>query len=277
MMFTLFRKASDQELKRLESLSDRSISIAAAWELTRRALLEADERGVSFKEPIERFIRFTEDRLGETAPARWADGFRGAVVTDQKAIVFPTAVGSELYRDLSIDATLDGQPVAICGSISPAEVGIVAHPQGLAMRSKGEVTPLNRQLIKHLCYHNNRSTILHSKDGIFAALYTQLWHPYRVLRLDDDANEHPWQCRVWAGGSQVTAGGSGFYHFVTMVERDQELFVYGVTYLSGYVEGFRKRDGVCILRFGTFWGELPPRLGTSRAKREMPTDEGPTR
>ena len=39
LVFALCRKTSDEELTCLERMSDRSISLAAAWEHTRRSLL----------------------------------------------------------------------------------------------------------------------------------------------------------------------------------------------------------------------------------------------
>ena len=96
-------------------------------------LARAYEYGLPLNEHLEQFVRFAKSRLGDDTPNFRVDGLKGATVTDQKVVTFVKTVGSELYRDLWLDATVDGKALAICGSISPSNVAVVPHGQGVAM------------------------------------------------------------------------------------------------------------------------------------------------
>jgi hypothetical protein len=276
LVFALCHKASDEELTGLQRMSDRSISLAAAWEHTRRSLVSAYERGQPLDEHLESFVRLATSRLGNDIPRFWIDGIKSAIVTDQKLVTFVKPVGGELYRDMRLNATVDGDTMEICGAISPSNAAIVVHGQGLAIELNGQLRPMSRQLVDRLRHGRTRLVVLPSKEGFFAALHGDLWHPYNLVRSESEGHDPPWRSRVLAGGSEVTAQGTGFYHSVALVEQDQELFVFGVAYHATYVEGFRKSDGTCTLRFGTFWGVLPPQLDTSQRQPDTPPEQCPT-
>ncbi len=276
LVFALCRMASDEELTVLQRMSDRSVSLAAAWEHTRRSLVSAYERGQPLDEHLESFVRLATSRLGNDIPRFWIDGIKSAEVTDQKLVTFVKPVGGELYHDIRLHVTVDGNALEICASISPSNAAIVVRDQGLAIEMDGQLRPMSRQLVDRLRHGPTRLVVLPSKEGFFAALHGDLWYPYNLVRSVSEGHDLPWRSRVLAGGSEVTAQGTGFYHSVALVEQDQELFVFGVAYHATYVEGFRKSDGACTLRFGTFWGVLPPRLDTSQRKPNTPPEQGPT-
>lgn len=256
----LCRKATDDELGQLRGISDRSIGLAAAWELARRALLESQRASTHSDATLRHFIRFAEQRLGTTAPAEWVDGILAAEVTSQHLIVFPPGNRTGSYHTVSLESVVDGRPLAIIGKLAPKGIQIIHDRDSAAVQfPSGKTIALTQKLANHLNADDQHLSVLESSDCACFALHNDLWHPYRVLRVGNQGTSIPWQCDVWAAGSSLTAGGSGFYHRVTMVQTTEELLVFGVSYISIYVEGFRVSDQRCTLRFGTFWGALDDR------------------
>ncbi len=254
LIFVLCRNASDEDLEGLKTVSDRSLALAAAWEQTRQSLIEGHKRGVSSEKALRCFLGFVESRLGDVVPSHWAKAILSADVTSQELILFPRKDRIEPYRDVSLDSKVDGKAVSIRGKVSPRCAAIVHDGQSLAIQLNGRRTPLISQLIKHMSNKDQQLTILRTRCGVFAALHRNGFNPYDLVRVNRNEHNHSWSCKVWAAGNLLTLQGGGVYHWVTMVEKNNELLVFGVSPVSAYVEGFRISDAVCTLRFGTLYG-----------------------
>ena len=254
----LCRSASHEELKRLRSLSERSLALAAAWEQTRRSLVSDSSGPANTSDAsLREFLRFVRLRLDADVPSQWADGILSAAVTSRESVTFAFGKSRHSpYKAIPAARVVAGRPAAMTGKVFPGSVAIVRSQDRPAIQiDDGRTILLPKEVIDHMQGAPYHLSVLASTDGAFVALHTYTWHPYRVLWIGRDNKSAPWQCEVWAAGNSWTTGGTGFCHWVTMVETDNELLVFGSSDISMYIEGFRKSDGTCVLRFGTFWGE----------------------
>jgi len=255
LIFSLFQGESPDVLETLKSLSDPSIALAAAWRGTRGEIERRYRQGVG-EQSRKLFLSFVGRRLAVPVPREWASAILRATVSSQQIASCPKPDGTSPYRSVSMDLVSKGQDIKIRGRIRPGSAVISRKGNELTVSLKGHRCPLPLQVVKYLSCDYRQLSICESKHGVLYALHTSAWYPFDLIFVDRANARHSWKARVWAGGGELTMGGSdrGEYHWVSIVPKDEEVFVFGVSSVSIYVEAFRLSDGACTMRFGTLYG-----------------------
>ena len=248
---TLFAGAAESRLARLKANDEDRIAIYAAWEQVLRAnpTDPAIEKGVQpTATSLARFVGFVEGRLRVETPGWWQQHLQSALLFHQHVPEFrllQEVTDQNLGLDRRFSAGLKVMP----------EIEIDQNLEGHVVVKKGA----DSCIVDKDVMRDAQST--HSVDSLAAAfadgtgyvgLHASVPWPYRLYAIDQKTGTEFWRAEVWAYGDSFSGAGNGGYHLVEIVVIDDDaVAIFGGGIECMYIEIFKRKDGLPLLRFGT--------------------------
>jgi hypothetical protein len=250
---TSFREASADRLSQLTKHDDRGTALRAAWEqATRRRVKTGDSWHIEAT-GVERFLGFAEGRLHVCLPDWWQRRILSVRIDDAGRTDFLRGEDA-IYQKSDLGRFYCGRDLTV--KRYRARVRLAS---GVASES----IPYDRflKLVES-------ATVIGPSDGLAASFSTDRWFlaihsivcgPYRLVCLQRKTGRVLWTQDVWAGGCPypMLSGMDSYdylgwqFHWVGIVHKAQELFVFGIGAGAAYVEGFETSDGRTLFRFST--------------------------
>ena len=234
----LFKKVGDAGLRKLKLHGDDSIALQAAWQEVELSTPLKASPGTEIvdRKKLEDFLKFMESRCRCKSPAWWKEGMLHAVVNKRYNISVPTP-NPDIYHDgiddlkCPLDTTLTRSGNKLMLSIGNESIEL---PDALFRKSdSGKIIDEN-------------ISASFSKKRCFVAVHSDVSHPYKLTCLDQPSGKIIWQSEVWSSWWGHATG--RHRSFVTVIEHDNEIFVYGVG-VGFHVEAFRAEGGGNLFRF----------------------------
>ncbi len=247
-----FRAMNRRNLELQTASNDDSLALAAAWELVRREMLNNYEGTTKNRNerPTNWFLGFVEGRIRIRPPAIWRNTLSSGTFDVRQ--FFPDITN---YRDKSIGITWD-----------PEEKMWITNKFKLAKLENGFQISSN----SNYCFVPTRIIRSESIGGV--ACHFELDTGFIMFYAKDVAlrtsivctklnsskpNQLIWEQKVWASGTSAATGGASaertktWSNYVALISKDEDIYVYGTSGGSIYLEAFRKTDGARIVSFNS--------------------------
>jgi len=250
--------ATKEDLQRLQGNPDDSVAVLAAWEEVRRPLPKFD-RSISDRSPsmavavqgIPRFLGFLEGRLRIPLPEWWAAEMKAARAYDRNWLIFfrnePLKARSDNSRPRGIGPGFGTVPRIIRdynqapGRLIGGDIAVswTAHKIRLA----GDAIPTLAGDSFSGAVLDNRCLVAHF-PGVWPIGFELYCIEYRAAKL-------AWSTRVRLGCSLI-AGAKGLgSHNVTLLIRNDVVYLFGMANDLAYIEGVALSDGHSVFAFST--------------------------
>ncbi len=225
----LLSSTPTSELKRLATVPDCNLALAAGWERVCRTVpaTEQEELVNPDAEAISRFLGLLEGRIQFSIPAEWEAAVRSAKAYRQRDFRFPRPERGE-------------QPFPGHGLLRCAGHHWIVKKDGqlIKLPTDDGSGPVDFAAVEV------------AGDRTFTALYGWPPAPYQLFATDRESGAVIWSSRVWAAGEWRGYAGSG-WHLVALRSAGEKLAVFGMDFRTVYVEVFDKRTGENRCRFST--------------------------
>jgi hypothetical protein len=232
----LFNSLSDDECRDLKYDRDIGIGVTAAWEETRRSIVRNAVSPQLTAMLLQRFLGFVEGRIHSPLPEMWESGVLGSKVNRQLDVYFlprddkmytSTEVGVRIRRGATIAQRQERVTLTVEGSEH-------VIPRAIGPKFDGDaLTPHNGVARWYLAVHSE-----------FVPL------PYELYCISHDDGKVLWSTKVW-GACDGLYVGSGFFHILSIIERESNVVVFGIANKVLYIEAFSISDGKTTFRFTT--------------------------
>ncbi len=234
----LFDNTLTDDLPKLIANSNTSISMAAAWERVRRKVPNGYRADKVRPDPevVSRFLGVVEGCTQVPLPQAWENAIRSTKARGRNDFVFDTYFPTNAV-------------------MRPGVININGTAAG-ETRKEG-----NRCIIempdKKWSFELERGTsdvdnVTIAMAGATAIVAPSEWPPmpYLLYAVQPDTGTVNWSTSVWCAGDFCGYEGQGSHH-VNLKLRDQEVFVFGFSENTAYIEWFDLKTGKNLGRFGT--------------------------
>lgn len=252
---------SQQQIEGLMTHRDNAIALQAAWELVRRSVPEnfdSMKRG----EPawkidrgrLQRFLGFAEGRLRVRVPTWWGEQLAKVSARSRDVVAVGFGGASQPYHttEAEVHAPKDLSIRWTKGAIDLSTM----WTNGTLVLSQGkDIYRIPEKVIDIETLGGENSiwglSALFTADHVFLAFHSP-GGAYRLWCLNRKNGAELWSACVWTGYSHIGGTGIGLpEHSVTLVLRDNQLFVFGANAFTMYVEAFSTENGKALFRFST--------------------------
>jgi hypothetical protein len=248
--------ASPEQLQKLSADANDGVAIRAAWEIARRRLAEDIAADPHNKDGIllkgaDRFIGFVEGRLRVSVPQWWASQLALARATRLER---PELFGSWDWdkdrltqigpRELS---TAFGVVPSIVRNKS-GELHIAWDKRKLRLSAKQIPNDPTCEDLTGLVYRDRCLVLGYDRDSFS-------WLNWVIYGVDPISSDVLWSSRRTfdarrTDGDPMGHTGASIHH-VSLVGRDDVVFVFGMECKLVYIEAFRLSDGRPLMRFNS--------------------------
>lgn len=260
---SLFKSLDTEAIRQLKFHQHKGISLRAAWiEFVSAATEPKDGERRKTVEPFRahRFLGFVEGRLGVSVPRFWEttllsarpDVYLDGNRPDNGSVTFPRQ--DHLFYQKTES-----------GLSAPPGVSLKEGPEDWLLTVGNKSIRLPVSLLKELTDGHLPDgyrecigvTALLSADDCYLVLHSVACEPYKLVHLDPRTRKVRWKVDVEAHVRGFVTGGTTYdftdwrFHWVTLVEKNGVLFVFGVSMECVYIEAFRTKDGTNLFRFST--------------------------
>jgi hypothetical protein len=238
-----FRHAKSKTIGETKFSANPGIGLLGAWEEIRRRIPEKLEGVVRPDHKLlNRFIGFAEGRLCVEVPSWWRQTLLTAEASSRDDVHFDDPKG-HLYRAAGLGRFAPrGTSLAKDGSAVRLTVDneSVTLPPSLA----AEILDKDKDLLCNISAYlgPERCYLVHHADRCTPILVT-CWDPKSTKIL--------WAKLGWAARGYGGWGGGVGRHWVSIVEKQNRVFVFGAGGEVVYIEAFKIKDGTALFRFGT--------------------------
>lgn len=237
----LFKLVGSAGLSGLQTTRNDSIAIQAAWqEVTLSATDNAGKDGPHDRQKLDWFVGFLEGRARVKLPQWWSELLLGSRFDRQGKAYIPNRE-EDLYHDTGFDhvrgprdTTLkrDGEKLILMVGAESVELPGELLPQSQKTGVWCEVSAL---MTREKCY---------------IAVHDHLGYPFQLTCLDRLSGLVRWKTTVcgtiWSGYS-----GTPPKSYVSIIEHDDRVLVFGAGWFAVNFEAFQAKDGVNLFRFAT--------------------------
>jgi hypothetical protein len=258
--------ASPQTLGDLKKSTNTALALSAAWRETIQDAVILDAPGNKVNPAFARFVGFVDGRLPVELPLWWEttvtdvhgqyDGDSAAFplvsnpFADEKAWPHaPRGVTTKQVR-AGLEVWIEGVqiPVAI-----PATHILI--PEDLLKRARVKWTRPGWE--DYVSQAGIVSPIVDG-DSVFVVIASGKAYadPSVLARFDRTSGKLLWESEVWLGNrlSSISTSATSFDDIVEpRIGRDGNVYVFGTTLYSAYIEAFARTDGALRFRFGTVY------------------------
>jgi hypothetical protein len=242
---------SDNELALLTCHKNTSLAMRASWE---RAIRKAEGRGegasrwkeLRYKTSAAEFLGYLEGRIRVPVPRVFSQSIANIDPKERFGLVFKP----DLYlpiRDLGNGILID----------QAAQVELVNGSKTLKIRGASVETEIPLEMLRFrdkmnpkIDFSKTGLSLLIKKDVMYVASYDWTGFSYDLTCIDRVSKKVRWKSEVW-GRAFGELQGDGFVHIIQLVERNELIYVFGVTQDEIYVEGFKPESGANSLRFSS--------------------------
>jgi len=262
---SLFKSLGSENVERLKQHQHTGIALRAAWLQLLIATTVPKRRKTVEPAETQRFLGFVEGRLGVGIPESWeAALLRAKPLASADAV----SVGDEWICFSRGDELFYKQTESGCSA--PSGVSLKKRPEEWSLGVGDSSIGIPASLVKELILNELRDefgpnddmkslgvTALLSADDCYLAFHDVVCGRYKLVSLDPRTKQVRWKVDVEA---DVTGNVRGldtydytgwFYHWVTLVEKNDVLFVFGVSWECAYIEAFNTKDETNLFRFST--------------------------
>lgn len=252
----LLKSAEQERIKRLIVHESDDVALAAAWELVRRTMPEANDAAEEppASKPIDsravhRFLGVAQGRLRTEIPTWWEKRLLGSTAFSQDVLAYPD------FQSLGRPATTP----QMIGDFRLA--GFFPQDQGLS--SKDETTVYTKDSVQSLIPNEIMdrlgvrpiSAVISGSsqgDRYFVASHSDLSGRYSLCSWVHGRSDLEWCEWVWTGFPSVPGtSGAGHVHYSWIIPTESTVYVFGDCGYWLYIEGFRIEDGQPSFRFST--------------------------
>ena len=237
----LFKMVGPAGLSGLQTTRSDSIAIQAAWrEVTLSAPDYAAKDGPHNREKLDWFVGFLEGRARVKLPQWWSELLLGSRYNRQGRAYIPNRE-EDLYHDTGFDhvrgprdTTLkrDGDKLILTvGAESvelPSELLPAAHEDGVYCELSALITP----------------------EKSYVAVHGNVGYPCHLACLDRASGAVRWKTTV-CGTIWGAFSGAPPKAYLSIIEHDDRVLVFGAGWFAVHVEAFQANDGVNLFRFAT--------------------------
>jgi hypothetical protein len=238
----LFKKSDDTGLPALQTGQNDSIAIQAAW---REVALTVPEDPPSGRirpdqQKLDWFVGFLEGRALVKAPAWWTAAVHEAGAHRRDNIYFPSPT-----RERSPYNATD-----LAGIFAPRDTAVSEKAGRLTIQVGDHKIQAPTSILKKsddgTPYRGISAAF--GKTRCYVALHGDIGNPFPLYCFDRETGTESWKSRVWGSWG----GGSGKGHFwVSVVESNDRVVVFGHSGSRIHVEAFTAEDGANLFRFAS--------------------------
>jgi hypothetical protein len=256
----LLNQASNETIDRLKMSCNTGIAIRASWEVVRRtmtaALLGTDEPERIDPEAMQHFLGFVEGRLRINPPKWWKCRMARAMYRnseDWMVLLGPEWIRPMPYsetksfiaapRGTSVERENGGLRIVL-------EQGKVLYVPEAVLKQAEQENNLDRRIGERL---RRLDAVVVDKERFLVAFYMDNQETeYPLFCLGCSSGKVLWKANVWAGYSHLAGRPHDFFVHLTDIRiADGVIYVFGLTSLSAYIEGFSLTDGKNKFHFST--------------------------
>jgi hypothetical protein len=228
---TLFSIVGAKGLPKLTSHSNDGVALQAAWEEVAITVPEKEGTGVyrPDRHKLDWFLGFLEGRLRVQAPRWWADCLLDARA-NHRTNIYPGSPNARPYDS----PTMEREEHKILFHIGKETVSLDRESFPRA-HSIDEVVALADQKRCYVAVHDNVGS------------------PFPVACFDRATGKKNWEAKAWG---TWWGDSTGQHHmWVSMVQDEKRLIVFGRAETGLHIDGFNIEDGSNTFRFATsLWG-----------------------
>jgi hypothetical protein len=237
----IFQNSRNERIQELKFSVNPGVGLLAAWEEIRRSVPEKVKEVVR-PDPklLNQLIGFAEGRLRAKLPSWWLQTLLSAEASARSDIHFDNpkghlylAAGLERFAPRGTNLAKDGNGVRL--TVGERSVTL---PASLA----AEILEKDAQPNVSAYLGTERCYLVHHADRCTPFLLT-CWDPKSVKIL--------WTKLGWAARGYGAWNGIDERHWVSVVEKQDRVIVFGAGSEVVYIEAFNAKDGTVLFRFGT--------------------------
>jgi hypothetical protein len=237
----LFKKAGDAGLPALQTGKNDSIAIQAAWHEV--ALTVPEEMPVEQIRPNQRkldwFIGFLEGRIRVKPPEWWAESVHNAGANRRDNIHFGRVEVSPYHSAGWHDV------------LAPLDTTLTREDNKLMIRIAKQKMHIPTEIVKlsELGRTRGRISAAFGKSNCYFAIHDDSGYPYNLHCFDPETGAERWNAGVWGSWWGHSTGVS--HCFVSVIESNDRVVVFGEAGIGIHVEAFAVKDGANLLRFAS--------------------------
>lgn len=233
-----FKSLSSDQLSDLKGHKHDTIAIAAAWHEVRHSLANrgkpeekrSTDEGID-RIDLERFLGFVEGRLRTRLPKVWQESFRHMQAYSPRNIRISSfehwpRQSSHFWPPPGVTATRNGNRITVSTKSGKCTLPKSVGPEGL----------------------DGALAVAFDNDFCVCAFYNEVGYGYKLHCIDRKTEIVVWRASINAA-FYGTFSGTGFQSRVSIVLKNDRVFVYGACLEGAYVEVFSLGTGRPICRF----------------------------
>jgi hypothetical protein len=232
-------QASALEIRQLTSHAHTGVALRAAWEPAKIAITQRPTPApTDGRAALSRFVGFIEGRLQLPVPEQWEAVALSAKEANRGCVGFREGDKSLYHRTPS-------------GLYAPVGTVLEGTAGGIAVTIGDDSYEFNRAVVALLQRKGTLQSVNAHFDGdrCIVAFHSNRGSSYTLYCFDRRSSEEVWSSSVWASGIDMYTG-VGF-HCAWLVVAHENVFVFGASDESIYIEAFDVRDGENTFRFST--------------------------
>lgn len=254
---SLLDECSPEFLSRLKTHPNAGVALQAAWESVRRTLpAEAAMRtdgspdAVAMdRRQLQRFLGFAEARFRLVLPEWWDNTVATGYAFDRDTLAFSVCERLKPYHRIQVDQDDRVSDVLVSNGWEVSR----SNNGDLVVMKAEQSCRIPRRIEDHVKRERPIDAIACCVDEgqCVVAFHAEFGGGYPIFVLDCASSALIWSAEVWGGSPVPGASGRGHTQLVTIVVRNEIVYVFGVTDFGAYIEGFGVADGQSVLRFST--------------------------
>lgn len=240
---SLFKAAGASGLDSLKQGPHDGVAIQAAWEQVRLSLSKKESEVVlrPDSEASSRFFGFLEGRGRVKVPEWWSDSVKDSRTTRR----------DYLTPGLVKELTKDYHAAGLDNIAAPANTSVAKSEKGLQLSVSNETVIIPEDILKKddsgkfWCQVSALMTAKHC----YVAVHDEVGGQYRLHCIDRSNSKRVWTSDVW--GSWWGAASGAHFMYVSVVEQDDRIAVFGAAWTGVHAEAFCAKDGKNLFRFSS--------------------------
>jgi hypothetical protein len=238
---SLFQDASPDTIQTLVTHQDETVALAAGWMRMKNTL--RDEKADEPREaeaPTQRFLGLIEGRLKVSPPAWWGRGITKIFRADDfKSIYSALDKEDRLWTKNNI--------------WTPKGVLLKQQDAGYFIKTGEKRCQLPDKILEDISFPPPFLTgmrVTFKQTRCYLAVSGQFPQNSKIYSIDRGSGKILWSSDIWV--ARIIRGSTGStLHWLEIIDKRDQIYVFGIWGDSPYVEAFQKDDGQNVFRFGS--------------------------